>query len=153
MLTTWLSNAAGEIDLSETGIAAPGRIRPFIGGRLSNTLPRFGPNVGSPPHSRRSAKRCRRSQFDPTRTNNGFQSYASAGPCSHLSRVSTAPESRPCPGDFRSTQDSERYRSPERVLWRPLRHCVNGGFNWVSRRSEHTVREQEARPLIPIQAL
>jgi hypothetical protein len=33
MLTTWLSNAAGEIDLSETGIAAPGSIRPFIGGR------------------------------------------------------------------------------------------------------------------------
>ncbi len=67
MLTTWLSNAAGEIDLSETGIAAPGSIRPFIGGRLSNTLPRFGPNVGSPPHSRRSAKRCRRSQFDPNK--------------------------------------------------------------------------------------
>jgi hypothetical protein len=33
MLTTWLSNAAGEIDLSETSIAAIWKIPPFIRGR------------------------------------------------------------------------------------------------------------------------
>jgi hypothetical protein len=38
MLTTWLRNAAGEIDLSETSIAAIWKIRPFIGGRLLRML-------------------------------------------------------------------------------------------------------------------
>ncbi len=44
MLTTWLSNAAGEIDLSETSIAAIWKIRPFIGGGyLDRAAPDFAP--------------------------------------------------------------------------------------------------------------
>ena len=103
-------------------MSVPGTQPTFSGCRVQVRLPAHnrpsGLNVGSPSHSRRNAKRCRRSVHDPTRTNGGIRFSASAGIYPHALRVSTASGSRHCPGDPRLALEPGNSRTAELTLWR-----------------------------------